>query len=151
MVQIRNAHEDDSNIIINFQMTMALETENLNLEIEQVREGVLNVLRDSQKGNYFVAQVEDKVVGSLLVTREWSDWRNQWILWMQSVYVLPEYRGKGIFKQLYEHIKTWVMVDNEVAGLRLYVDKLNKTAIEVYTKLNMDGNHYKVFEWMKTK
>ena len=128
---------------------MAYETEQLRLNKEQVSEGVLNVLRDVQKGRYFLAQWEDKIAGSLLITTEWSDWRNQWVLWIQSVYVLPEYRRKGIFKSLYNHVKSLAMDDKEVAGLRLYVDKSNDKAIEVYKKLGMDGDHYRVFEWMK--
>ena len=149
MLKIRNAHEEDAEIIVHFQMEMAYETEQLRLNKEQVSEGVLNVLRDVQKGRYFLAQWKDKVAGSLLITTEWSDWRNQWVLWIQSVYVLPEYRRKGIFKSLYNHVKSLAMDDKEVAGLRLYVDKSNDKAIEVYKKLGMDGDHYRVFEWMK--
>ncbi len=149
MLKIRNAHEEDAEIIVHFQMEMAYETEQVRLDKEQVSEGVLNVLRDVQKGRYFLAQWKDKVAGSLLITTEWSDWRNQWVLWIQSVYVLPEYRRKGIFKSLYNHVKSLAMDDKEVAGLRLYVDKSNDKAIEVYKKLGMDGDHYRVFEWMK--
>ena len=149
MLKIRNAHEEDAEIIVHFQMEMAYETEQVRLDKEQVSEGVLNVLRDVQKGRYFLAQWKDKIAGSLLITTEWSDWRNQWVLWIQSVYVLPEYRRKGIFKSLYNHVKSLAMDDEEVAGLRLYVDKSNDKAIEVYKKLGMDGDHYRVFEWMK--
>ncbi len=149
MVQIRNAREEDCERIVRFQMAMALETEALQLEKLTVWEGVMNVLRDAEKGKYFVAQIEDAVVGSLLITMEWSDWRSRWILWLQSVYVLPEHRNKGIFKKMYGFIKTLAEEDKEVAGLRLYVDKSNKKAIEVYRKLGINGDHYQVLEWMK--
>jgi GNAT superfamily N-acetyltransferase len=149
MVRIRNAHEDDVDTIVNFQMAMAEETENIALNEKSVRQGVQNVIHDVQKGRYYLAQDGNIVAGSLLITREWSDWRNLWVLWIQSVYVLPRYRGKGIFKQLYNHIKQMALENNEVAGIRLYVDKSNVNAIKVYEKLGMDGEHYKVFEWMK--
>ncbi len=149
MVQIRIATEEDKDFIAGFQMKMAKETENLTLDAETLNEGVLRVLRDPEKGKYFVADDNGRVVASLLITYEWSDWRNQWVLWIQSVYVLPEYRQKGVFKALYQHIKSWATRDNGVAGIRLYVDKTNKKAIEVYRRLGMDGEHYQLFEWMK--
>jgi ribosomal protein S18 acetylase RimI-like enzyme len=149
MVQIRNAHEDDVDTIVSFQMAMAKETENITLNEKNVWQGVVNVIHDVQKGKYYLAQDNDVVVGSLLITKEWSDWRNRWVLWIQSVYVLPQYRGKGVFKQMYNHIKKLAEENEEVAGIRLYVDKSNKNAIKVYEKLGMNGEHYKVFEWMK--
>ncbi len=149
MVQIRMATEENREIISDFQVKMARETEALVLEKKTLNEGVMHVLRDSEKGKYFVAEDEGKVVASLLITFEWSDWRNKWVLWIQSVYVLPEYRKQGVFKNMYAHIKKWATDDNEMAGIRLYVDKANKNAIKVYRKLGMNGEHYRLFEWMK--
>ncbi len=149
MVQIRVAVEEDKDFIAGFQMKMARETEGLELQQEVLNEGVVRVLRDPEKGKYFVADDNGKVVASLLVTYEWSDWRNKWVLWIQSVYVLPEYRQKGVFRALYEHIKAWALRDAQVAGIRLYVDKTNLKAISVYRRLGMDGEHYRLFEWMK--
>ncbi len=149
MVQIRMASEESREIIADFQIKMADETEGLVLEKEILNEGVMHVLRDPEKGKYFIAEEEGKVVASLLVTFEWSDWRNKWVLWIQSVYVLPEYREQGVFKNMYAHIKKWASNDREVAGIRLYVDKTNRRAIDVYHKLGMDGEHYRLFEWMK--
>ena len=149
MVQIRTATEEDKEFIASFQMKMAQETEGLQLDEETVNEGVLHVLRNPEKGKYFVADDDGRVVASLLITYEWSDWRNQLVLWIQSVYVLPGYRQKGVFKALYNHIKDWASRDKNVAGIRLYVDKTNKTAMEVYRRLGMDGEHYRLFEWMK--
>ena len=149
MVQIRIATEENREIIAEFQIKMAAETENLVLDKETLSEGVMHVLRDPEKGKYFMAEDEGNVVASLLITFEWSDWRNKWVLWIQSVYVLPDYRKQGVFKNMYAHIKKWATDDNEVAGIRLYVDKTNRRAIDVYSKLGMNGEHYRLFEWMK--
>ena len=89
------------------------------------------------------------MVGSLLTTYEWSDWRNGTVLWIQSVYVDSRYRKQGIYGTLYSYIKTVVAADESLKGVRLYVDESNKAAREVYTRLGMNGEHYRVFEWMK--
>jgi GNAT superfamily N-acetyltransferase len=149
MVQIRQSHEEDAEVIAGFQIKMALETENLILDPETVQQGVLNVYRNSAKGKYIVAAVEEQVIGSLLLTYEWSDWRNNTVVWIQSVYVLPEYRKHGVFHALYEMVKAMVNEDPSFAGIRLYVDRTNHDAQKVYTKSGMNGDHYQVFEWMK--
>lgn len=149
MVQIRLALEEDSNVITDFQLKMALETEGIQLEKEKVKSGVSSVFRDPAKGKYFVAVEEEKIIASTLLTYEWSDWRNQWFLWIQSVYVIPEKRGKGVFRMMYDHIKKMVMNDDEIAGLKLYVDNDNLIAIKTYKAIGMDGEHYKLFEWYK--
>ncbi len=149
MVQIRLASQEDQHIIADFQLKMAMETENFKLDKETVNTGVNAVLRDPAKGKYFVAEQDGEIVSSLLITFEWSDWRNKWVAWIQSVYVIEEYRQKGIFKSMYEHIRNWARNDSEIAGLRLYVDKTNHRAINVYQKLGMNGEHYQVFEWME--
>jgi GNAT superfamily N-acetyltransferase len=149
MVQIRLASQEDQQIIADFQMKMAMETENFQLDPETVSTGVNAVLRDPAKGKYFVAEVDGQVVASLLITFEWSDWRNKWVAWIQSVYVIEEYRQKGIFKSMYEHVRSWAQNDSEIAGLRLYVDKSNLRAIKVYQKIGMNGEHYQLFEWME--
>ena len=84
-----------------------------------------------------------------MITYEWSDWRNGNVYWIQSVYVLPEYRGKGVFKEMYLHIKLSVKETPGLSGIRLYVDKHNHRAQKVYNKIGMDGSHYQLFEWMK--
>ena len=149
MIHTRLSNEYDAPIIADFQIKMAKETEGLELDTSTVKNGVLSVYRDPNKGKYYVATEEDIIVASMLITREWSDWRNSCIFWLQSVYVLPEKRGNGIYKQMYHHILKQVNESNEVAGLRLYVDIKNISAREVYTKLGMNGDHYQVFEWMK--
>jgi len=150
MFQIRFANEEDHSTIVEFQLKMALETEELELDRETVSLGVMHLMRNPQKGKYLVALIDEKIVASLMLTPEWSDWRNRCVLWFQSVYVIPEARKSGVFKKMYDHVKQKMVVeDDENAGLRLYVDANNKKAIEVYNKVGMDGEHYRVFEWMK--
>ena len=149
MFRIRLATEQDSHTIIDFQMKMARETEELNLGQDNLVDGVNAVFRDPQKGKYFVVYNDDQVIASMMITHEWSDWRNKWIWWLQSVYVLPDFRGKGIFRLMYEHVKMLVIKDDDTAGIRLYVDVSNKKAREVYKAVGMDGEHYQTFEWMK--
>lgn len=149
MVRIRLALEEDKKTIAQFQIEMARETENINLNVEAVNAGVTAVFRDPAKGKYIVAENENQIVGAMLLTPEWSDWRNKWVLWLQSVYVLPEFRRKHIFSLLYDFAKQIVIRDNEIAGIRLYVDNTNEKALLVYKALGMNGDHYRVFEWMK--
>lgn len=149
MMQIRLANQEDKFLIADFQIRMAKETENLNLDIETVNNGVMSVFQDPHKGKYIVAEINHKVAASLMLTYEWSDWRNSVVLWIQSVYVSPEFRGKGIFKSMYIFVKNMANEDENISGLRLYVDKTNKNAMEVYKAIGMNGEHYKLFEWMK--
>ncbi len=149
MVGIRNATIDDTATITDFQMAMALETEQLKLNKELVTQGVVAVFNDPSKGKYFVAEAGKTVVASTLLTPEWSDWRNLWVWWIQSVYVVPAYRGKKVFSKLYNHIKKLIHIDPDAAGLRLYVDLTNNNAREVYKAIGMNGEHYQLFEWMK--
>lgn len=149
MIKIRRATIEDANVIIDFQIRMALETENLNLEKEIVRKGVTKVFNDVSKGKYYIIIEDDKIVGSLLITPEWSDWRNKSILWIQSLYIDPSHRRKGLFKYMYNYLKKMVEESDELLGLRLYVDKLNKDAQIVYENIGMDGEHYKLYEWIK--
>ncbi len=150
MISVRKAMPDEYKVISRFQEKMAMETESLELNPVIVQKGVKAVFSDSAKGCYYIAEINGKVSGSLLTTYEWSDWRNCQILWIQSVYVLPEYRNKGVFKHLYLHIKQ--MVENNPAfyGIRLYVDKTNKKALQVYRNFGMNGEHYQLFEWISS-
>lgn len=149
MIITRKAHPADSKRIVHFQLKMAQETENLELDESTVEKGVAAVFKDQTKGKYYVAEVDGMVVGSLLTTYEWSDWRNGRVLWIQSVYVDAQYRGKGIYRKLYEHIKALVQQDeNDFRGIRLYVDKTNTLAQKVYAKLGMENHHYEMYEWM---
>lgn len=149
MIKIRKASFSDKKIIANFQMNMALETENVKLDEQTVFKGVNQVLEDPTKGQYFVAETNGNVIGSLLTTYEWSDWRNGTTLWIQSVFVDVNHRGKGAYKALYAYVKSLVQNDSNYTGIRLYVHKNNEKAKIVYTNLGMDGDHYELYEWMK--
>lgn len=146
----RPAQSSDAASIIKFQLAMALETENLALDAKTCESGVQAVFADSQRGRYYVCAAEDRVVGSLLIVPEWSDWRNGTVWWIHSVYIEPEHRGQGRFSAFFSYIKELADADSAIRGLRLYVDCSNTKAQAVYRKLGMNGDHYRVFELMKT-
>lgn len=149
MISIIEAKSEVQDKIVNFQIAMAKETEGIDLERAIVKKGVQAVFADDQKGKYYIAKVEDEVVASLLITFEWSDWRNGFVYWIQSVYVVPKFRMKGVYKLMYNHIQDKVVNSSAVNGVRLYVDANNVPAQKAYSKLGMDGDHYRLFEWMK--
>jgi GNAT superfamily N-acetyltransferase len=148
-IKILAATAKHHEFISSCQIRMALETEDLALDPETVRLGVGAVLLDENKGKYFVAEDADgNPLACLLTIPEWSDWRNRTVLWIHSLYVLPAHRGQGIYKKLYLFLKDMVRKDSAYAGLRLYVDKRNTKAAEVYRKLGMSSEHYELFEWL---
>ncbi len=148
MISIRKARPEDAPSIIDFQQKMAWETEEFKLQCDVVSKGVYGVFENTTRGQYWVAEDSSKVVASLLITYEWSDWRNTNVWWFQSVYVLPDYRRKGIFRSMYSAIKN--EADKEgVAGLRLYVEINNKRAQLTYESLAMKSEHYTMYEWLK--
>lgn len=128
---------------------MAKETEALELDRETLEKGVGAIFKHPGLGQYFVAEENGNIIAGLLTTFEWSDWRNSMVWWLQSVYVLPDYRKKGIFKQMYHYIKELVLKLDEVSGIRLYMVHSNTNASKVYEAVGMDGHHYRMFEWMK--
>lgn len=131
------------------QIDMALETENFILKKELITAGVKEVIENPNRGKYYLAIDENEnLMGMLLTMPEWSDWRCAEVTWIHSVYVYPDYRGQGIYKAMYLHLKDIVENDDKYAGLRLYVDKSNPKAIEVYKKLGMSDEHYTLFEWL---
>lgn len=146
---VRKAKSNDLNSILEFQLAMARETEGIELDKDTVKKGVTAVLEDSVKGYYYVAEKDAQIIGSLLTTFEWSDWRNGTVLWIQSVYIIPEFRRKGVYSKLYGHIKDRVLNDSSLKGIRLYADKSNEAAHKVYQKLGMTHDHYVTFEWLK--
>lgn len=147
MITIRRAILSDAPIIIDFQKKMAWETESLNLGDETLTKGVTAVFADPSKGQYYVADADGEIVGSLLITYEWSDWRNTNIWWIQSVYVISGFRRKGVFRSMYSYIKNEVR-QKGIAGLRLYVETNNIPAQKTYKALRMDNEHYMFFEWL---
>ena len=150
MITYREAKPSDVAAIVDFQVAMARETEELDLDREVCTRGVQALFEDASRGRYFVAESNGAVIASLMITYEWSDWRNGNVWWIQSVYVVPSFRGQRVYAGLYEHVKTLVNADDSLRGIRLYVDRRNTRAQEVYTRLGMNGEHYQVFEWMKT-
>lgn len=146
---IRRANITDLSSIVEFQRAMALETEQLQLHEPTVVKGVEAVFADPSKGTYYVAETNGQVVGSLLTTYEWSDWRNGTVLWIQSVYVRPKFRKQSIFNSLYKHILELVTLSSDLRGIRLYADKTNTSAHGVYEHLGMTAEHYRMYEWMK--
>jgi ribosomal protein S18 acetylase RimI-like enzyme len=148
-IEIRPALPRDAEAIIGFQIQMALETEELELDLHTVTRGVQAVLDDSTKGQYWVAESGALLVGSLMTTYEWSDWRDGTVLWVQSVYVIPALRGRGIYRRMYEHLRDRVLALPDLRGIRLYVDRRNLAAQRVYERLGMSREHYEMFEWMK--
>ena len=149
MIIVREAIAKDIPVLIQFQKNMAWETEKVTLDDATVQLGIQNLFADPAKGKYYVAEEHGTIIGCLMTTFEWSDWRNGNVLWIQSVYIDQSSRGKGVYKKLYEHIQQLVNQDAGLRGIRLYVDKTNKSAQHVYQKLGMNGEHYQVFEWMK--
>jgi len=149
-MQIINPKDDIYlNAMVEFQLSMAKESENLILDTETLRQGILSVIENPAKGKYFLAVEDNNLIGMLLTIPEWSDWRCRNILWIHSVYVPPEHRKRGIYRQLYLHLKQIVKENDDYAGLRLYVDKNNTQAINVYKKLEMSNEHYDLYEWLK--
>ncbi|NQU52137.1 MAG: GNAT family N-acetyltransferase [Bacteroidetes bacterium] len=146
---IRKATIDDIDQIVEFQLKMASETEGIELDKPTVEMGVSAVVNDNSKGQYYVAAIDKQVVSSLLTTFEWSDWRNGTILWIQSVYVLQEFRRKGVYRNMYAHIKSLVLENDNLNGIRLYADKSNLAAQKTYKTLGMSPDHYVTFEWLK--
>jgi GNAT superfamily N-acetyltransferase len=150
MTTIRQATSADIETIVDFQKKMAWETEKLNLDGNLVSEGVAGVFKEPSRGRYYVAEVDGLVVASLLITYEWSDWRNTNVWWFQSVYVLAPYRRTGIFRQMYTEVKNEAERNN-IAGLRLYVESNNFKARLTYESLGMSSEHYTMYEWLREK
>jgi ribosomal protein S18 acetylase RimI-like enzyme len=148
MIEIREAIPEDALYIIDFQLKMAMETESVALDYHTVTKGVHSVFEDAAKGRYYVATEDNQVIGSLMITYEWSDWRFGQVLWIQSVYIVPESRGKGVYGLMYKHIQNLITPDSGYRGIRLYVDKTNIHAQKVYEKLGMNSEHYQMYEWM---
>ena len=143
---VRIGEDKDAETLIESNMTMAWETERKKLSLSAVTKGVQTVLDDPRHGFYLVAEAENEVVGSLMVTFEWSDWRCGQFWCIQSVYVKPEFRQQGVFKRLYEYLKDKASQESNVCGFRLNVEQSNRIAQSAYGKLGMEATRYKVYE-----
>lgn len=143
---IQKASLNEAPMIAQFQVDMALESEGTQLNYELVLRGVTEGINDETKGTYLVARNErNEIIGSLLITREWSDWRCTWYWWIQSVFVKAECRRQGVYREMYEKVKALAR-DAQVNCLRLYADRNNHSAISTYRSLGMEESHYLLFE-----
>ena len=145
-IQVRRATLDDLETLVEFNAAMAQESEGKTLEPERLRTGVAAVLDDDTRGFYLVAEDSGRVVGQLLIITEWSDWRNAYFWWIQSVYVTPEFRRRGVYRILHNHVIAESRSQGDVCGLRLYVDRDNSVAQRVYASLKMRHSHYDLWE-----
>jgi GNAT superfamily N-acetyltransferase len=145
-MEIRIATVSEVPDLVKFNQAMALETEGKALENSVLTSGVSAVFEDHVRGFYVVAEEKDKIIGGLMITYEWSDWRNKWFWWIQSVYILPEARGRKVYSQLYEFVKKEAKKRGDVCGFRLYVEKENIHAQAVYERVGMKSSHYLMFE-----
>jgi GNAT superfamily N-acetyltransferase len=147
-LQIRDAELDDLAIIVEFNRLLALESESKTLDVAILTQGVRSLLADLSKGQYFLARHGDRIVGQLMLTYEWSDWRNGMIWWIQSVYVHPDFRRRGIYKALHEHVVRCAKDRGDVVGLRLYVEEQNHAGQATYLHVGMQPAGYRVLEQM---
>ena len=145
-IKVRLATAAEAGRIAGFNRALALETEGLALEEKTVAAGVVALMGHPERGFYLVAEVAGAVAGCLLITYEWSDWRNRMFWWIQSVYVKPEFRGRGVYSALDEKVRELAAREGNVCGFRLYVHKGNARAQEVYRSLGMEETAYLVYE-----
>jgi ribosomal protein S18 acetylase RimI-like enzyme len=148
-LHIRRATRRDAPALIAFNSAMALETERKALLPGVIGAGVRGLLRRPDSGFYIVAEIAGEVVAALMVTKEWSDWRNGDFWWIQSVYVQPEYRRRGIYTRLYRHLKALAARERALCGFRLYVERHNRRAQATYRACGMERTHYLVFEELR--
>ena len=145
-MKIREATAGDLDFIAAANAALAAETEGQELEMALLRPGIQAVLDDRTLGRYYLAEIDGRVVGQLLTTYEWSDWRNGQFLWIQSVYVLQEFRAAGVFRALYDHLSSLAAHDSRICGIRLYVDRSNASAQGVYAQVGMHRSNYGVMQ-----
>ncbi len=148
-ILIRAAKPSDVPIIVEFNCALARETENKELVPKIILSGVKTIIENSNLGFYLVAQRNSEVIASVMITNEWSDWRNGIFWWIQSVYVRQDCRRQGIYRKLYQYVKTLAQQNPQVCGFRLYVERENITAQQTYKSLGMEETYYKMFEELK--
>ncbi len=146
---IRDASPDDATVIAAFNRGIATETEGHDLDPALIGRGVQRILSDRSLGRYWVAETDGAVVGQIMVTYEWSDWRNGMLWWVQSVYVHRDYRRQGIYTALYHHVEALAHASDDIAGIRLYVEKDNLRAQQTYARLGMAMTNYRVMEVLR--
>ncbi|MBI5281239.1 MAG: GNAT family N-acetyltransferase [Candidatus Solibacter usitatus] len=145
-ITIRTAEVADAEFLVRGNAGMALETEHLSLDLDRLRDGVHALFEEPARGVYYVAESGGRRVGQMMITYEWSDWRNGNFWWIQSVWVEPQFRGQGVFKALYAHVEKLAREDGRVCGLRLYVENDNARAQAAYEHCGMTRTAYQMFE-----
>ena len=145
---VRDARPGDHSPVVDMNFRLADETEGTRLDRAVLARGVALALADPDRLRYWVVESSEKgdVIGQAAITREWSDWRNGWVWWLQSVYVEPASRGQGVFRALYTHIRAQAWQASDVIGLRLYVEQDNQSAQATYQRLGMKPGGYHVYE-----
>ena len=147
-INIRRATLSDLDTLVAFNIAMAQETEERELPVESITNGVRAMLEDDSLGPYFVAELEGTPVGQLMFTTEWSEWHNGHFWWLQTIYVRPEFRRQGVLRQLYTFLQQLARAEGNVRGLRLYVERTNHTAKLAYENLGMQHSHYDLYEML---
>jgi GNAT superfamily N-acetyltransferase len=145
-IEVRRATAADLDCVCEFNRLLALETEGKILQAELLRSGAAALFEDAAKGRYFLAHEDGEVLGQTGLSYEWSDWRNGWFWWLQSVYVRPEARRRGVFRLLFESIRQAARLDPQVIGMRLYVEANNIRAQATYRKMGLEPTTYQVME-----
>ncbi len=145
-ITVRSAEPADQPTLVAFNRAMAQETEDKPLDLELLANGIGRLLEHPEHGRYYVAEFDGSVVGALMITTEWSDWRNGLFWWIQSVYVLPEHRRQGVYRALHREVRELARADPDVCGLRLYVERDNQIAQHTYRRLGMDETLYRMYE-----
>jgi ribosomal protein S18 acetylase RimI-like enzyme len=145
-IEIRVASPADAEFLVRGNAEMALETEHLSLDFDRLRDGVHAVFDNPARGVYYVATTGSRRAGMMMITYEWSDWRNGVFWWIQSVFVEPEFRSQGFFKALYRYVEDLAKATPGVAGLRLYVENHNNRAQSTYQSVGMKRTAYQLFE-----
>lgn len=150
VMMTRDARLDNASVLASFNLKMARESEGKQLDPETVKQGVRYVFEHPEEGFYLLAETDDQVVGGLLITKEWSDWRNGHFWWIQSVFVKAAYRRQGVYAALHEEVVKRARASGMVCGIRLYVDADNQPARNTYETLGMEASHYRFYEQMLT-
>ena len=145
-IRVRRAAAADAKIITDFNSAIARETEHLDLDRKRLLRGIKALLNDPLKGYYILGEIDGQIAGQLMITYEWSDWRAAMFWWVQSVYVLPEFRGAGVFSRLFHFVEKAARKNKSVCGMRLYVEHGNARAKQTYEHLGMKQANYGMYE-----
>jgi GNAT superfamily N-acetyltransferase len=145
-IKVRLATPADAEFLVRGNAAMALETEHLSLNLDRLRDGVHALFEQPSRGVYYIAELDAQRAGQMMITYEWSDWRNGLFWWIQSVYVEPRSRSRGVFNAIYRHVEHLARTTPGICGLRLYVENSNSQAQEIYERLGMQRTAYQMFE-----